>query len=114
MPTDKQYYAWIDYAKCFSIILVIAFYCPGWNKGYMGDLLQLLRMPAFFLIAGYLFRTEKFNSLWAFIRHRSIQLLVPFTSFFIIFYILWVSFGRRLTGGEELDIPIYMPIIEFI
>lgn len=114
MPTDKQHYVWIDYAKCFSIILVIAFHCPGWNKGYMGDLLQLLRMPAFFLIAGYLFRTEKFNSLWAFIRHRSIQLLIPFTSFFIIFYILWVSFGRRLTGGEELDIPIYMPIIEFI
>jgi len=112
--TNKQHFVWIDYAKCFSITLVIAYHCLGWNNGYMGDLLQLLRMPAFFLIAGYLFRIEKFKSLWAFIKHRSIQLLIPFVSFFILFYILWISFGRSIIGGAELYIPIYMPIIELI
>lgn len=112
--TNKQHFVWIDYAKCFSIILVIAYHCPGWNNGYMGDLLQLLRMPAFFLIAGYLFRIEKFMSLWAFIKHRSIQLLIPFVSFFVFFYILWISIGRSIIGEAELYMPIYMPIIELI
>lgn len=107
-----SYLPWVDYAKCFSILLVIAFHCPAWNNGYMGDVLQLLRMPAFFLISGFLFREDKYRSLWAFVKHRSIQLLVPYTTFFIAFYALWLVIGRQLAGAEDMSYPLWWPLWE--
>lgn len=112
--TAKNHMPWVDYAKCFSILLVISFHCPGWGGGYLGDLLQLLRMPAFFLISGFLFRENKYKSLRAFIKHRSIQLLVPYVCFFVLFYAFWLCFGRDMVGGEELTIPRWRPMLEFV
>lgn len=107
-------HTWIDYAKLFSICLVISYHTPPRIGGYVGDVVQLLRMPAFFLIAGYLFKDGKFKGLTDFLRHRSRQLLVPYTSFFVLFYILWLSIGRQLVGGEELSIPLIQPFYEFL
>ena len=110
----KKRLAWIDYAKCFSIILVISYHIPQHPEGYWGNILQLLRMPAFFMIAGYLFKIEKFPSLSYFIKHRSIQLLVPYTFFFIIFYVLWLTFGREIAQGEDMEVPLWYPLFEFV
>ena len=87
--SPKIRYAWVDYAKFFSIFLVVSYHIPHRADGYVGELLSLLRMPAFFMIAGFLFNTNKFHSLSYFLKHRSIQLLIPYISFFTFFYISW-------------------------
>lgn len=110
----KERLTWIDYAKWFSIILVVSFHGPYRIDNYIGDFLQTLRMPAFFMIAGLLYRQEKYKSLLQFVKHRSIQLLIPYSSFFIIFYVLWLLFGRSWIGGEDLDASIYQPLLEYV
>ncbi|MEG2151037.1 MAG: acyltransferase family protein, partial [Bacteroidaceae bacterium] len=52
---EKERYDWIDYAKFISIFLVISFHTPPHVTGYIGELIRQLRMPAFFLISGFLF-----------------------------------------------------------
>ena len=111
--SPKIRYAWVDYAKFFSIFLVVSYHIPHRADGYVGELLSLLRMPAFFMIAGFLFNTNKFHSLSYFLKHRSIQLLIPYISFFTFFYISWLLFGRDWIGGNELDIPLWKPLMEF-
>lgn len=73
--------AWIDLAKVISICLVTSYHTQPPLTGYAAQLIQLLRMPAFFLIAGYLFDESRFSSLGALIRHRARQLLVPYLCF---------------------------------
>lgn len=107
-------YTWIDYAKVISICLVISFHTPPRPDGYWGEVIGMLRMPAFFLIAGFLFKAERYATLRDFVRHRSIQLLVPYASFFFIFYILWLLIGRDLAGPEDLAIHPLTPLWEFV
>jgi fucose 4-O-acetylase-like acetyltransferase len=105
---------WIDYAKCFSIFLVVLFHTNPNLDGFVFDFLKLLRMPAFFLIAGFLFDIEKWNNFYKFIYHRLKRLIVPYFWFSIIFYILWLIVGRNMIGNEEMSINTFTPIIEFI
>ncbi|MEG1838856.1 MAG: acyltransferase family protein [Bacteroidaceae bacterium] len=111
---EKERYDWIDYAKFISIFLVISFHTPPHVTGYIGELIRQLRMPAFFLISGFLFNFEKFQSFIYFFKHRSIQLLIPYVSFFFIFYFLWLIFGNYLGEKEDINSTFYQPIIEFI
>lgn len=112
--THKQRLKWVDYAKCFSIFLVVSFHTPHKAEGYLGEILQLLRMPAFFMISGLLYRMEKYPSVGYFIKHRSIQLLVPYFFFFLIFYILWLAGGRNWIGGNDMECSIWQPLFEFV
>lgn len=112
--SSKHYYAWIDYAKCFSILLVISYHCPPRVDGFVGDVLQLLRMPAFFMVAGLLFRQEKYGSFLAFVKHRSRQLLIPYAFFFVVFYALWLVVGRSISGGDDLLASPLQPLADFV
>jgi len=105
---------WIDYAKCFSIFLVVLFHTNPNLEGFVFDFLKLLRMPAFFLISGFLFNIEKWNNFYNFIVHRIKRLIVPYFWFSLIFYILWLAVGRSIVGEDELTIDISTPIIEFL
>lgn len=107
----KPRQAWIDCAKVISICLVVSYHIPPRPDGILGEFIRLLRMPAFFLIAGYLFDVGKFPSLTGFLRHRSRQLLIPYVTFFILFYALWLCFGRALAGDGE---PLWQPLWEFV
>lgn len=111
--SPKKRYVWVDYAKFFSILLVVSYHTPQRAGGYVGDLLYFLRMPAFFMMAGFLFNADRFPSLGHFLKHRSIQLIVPYVSFFTIFYVSWLLFGRNWVGENELSIPLWRPLIEF-
>lgn len=112
----KERFVWIDYAKFITIFLVVFFHTNPdlLSNNFSGKFLGLIRMPAFFLIAGYLFRIEKFESFISFMKHRSKQLLVPYVSFFIIFYILWLFVGRNMVGESEIAISVLLPIKELI
>lgn len=105
---------WIDYAKCFSIFLVVLFHTNPNLDGFIFDFLKLLRMPAFFLISGFLFNIEKWNNFYKFIYHRIKRLIVPYFWFSFIFYVLWLIVGRNIAGENEMSINIFTPITEFL
>lgn len=77
----KERLGWIDLAKVISICLVTSYHTAPPLTGYAALLVQLLRMPAFFLIAGFLFDEQKFPSLTALLKHRAKQLLIPYACF---------------------------------
>ena len=113
MQTKKRE-VWIDYAKFISIFLVVLFHTNPNLDGYIFDFLKLLRMPAFFLIAGLLFDITKWKNFKTFFIHRFKRLIIPYFWFSLIFYLFWIIFGRKLVGGDELNINIFTPIIEFL
>lgn len=114
LDIHKRRLEWVDYAKCFSTFLVVSFHSPHRVEGYIGEIFQLLMIPAFFMISGLLFKMEKYPTLKYFIKHRSIQLLVPYIFFFLIFYVLWLAGGRNWIAGKDLESPIWQPLIEFV
>lgn len=107
----KPRQAWIDCAKVISICLVVSYHIPPRPDGMFGEFIRLLRMPAFFLIAGYLFNASRFPTLTGFLRHRSRQLLIPYVTFFVLFYALWLLFGRAMAGDEQ---ALLTPLWEFV
>lgn len=73
--------SWIDFAKVASICLVTSYHTQPPLTGYAALFIQILRLPAFFMIAGFLFNDKKFTSLLSFLRHRAKQLLIPYVCF---------------------------------
>lgn len=110
----KERKVWIDYAKFISIFLVVLFHTNPNLDGYIFDFLKLLRMPAFFLIAGLLFDINKWNDFTNFFKHRFKRLIVPYFWFSLIFYVLWLAIGRDMVGESELMISRITPIKEFL
>ncbi len=111
---SKERKVWIDYAKFVSIFLVVLFHTNPNLDGYIFDFLKLLRMPAFFLIAGLLFDINKWNNFIDFFKHRFKRLIIPYFWFSLIFYVLWLIVGRNMVGEEELMISRITPIKEFL
>jgi acyltransferase len=110
---QKIRYAWPDYVKFISIFLVILFHTPPHMEILDEKILVNLRIPAFFFISGYLYNVAKFNNFWHFFRHRGKQLLVPYVTFFVLFYILWLI-EYKVWGTQGQVVNVYQPIIEFI
>lgn len=92
----KERLVWIDLAKVISIVLVTYYHANTLHEGYGAHLVQLLRMPAFFLIAGFLFDDRKFPSLWSLLKHRFRQLMIPY----LCFEALLIPFTNQ--GWEQL------------
>ena len=105
---DKVRHIWIDFGKALSIILVVYRHCPP------NEFNLISSMPLFFFMSGLLFSFEKYNSFWDFFKHRSRQLLVPYFSFFTIFYLFWLFVGRSVSSPEEQALPLYMPMLEYL
>ena len=110
----QQREVWIDFAKFISIFLVVLFHTNPNLDGYIFEFLRLLRMPAFFLIAGLLFNIEKWNSFTKFLEYRFRRLIIPYFWFSLIFYLLCLFIGRNMVGEEELSIHVLTPVKEFI
>ena len=111
MSSNKQHYAWIDYAKFLSIFLVVYFHCPPSLPNVPDTALSFFRMPCFFFISGLLFSFDKHPSIWNFAKHRSKQLLVPYFSFFALLYAYWLLWGYT---KDAPDIPFYQPLLAYI
>ncbi len=110
----KQRQAWLDYVRFFSIFLVIVFHTPPRLPLFDNAVILNLRVPVFFCISGFLYSIEKWGSFKQYAMHRSKQILVPYITFFIIFYTLWLVVGRRLGGPSEQSIPVLTPVWEFL
>jgi fucose 4-O-acetylase-like acetyltransferase len=109
--------AWLDYIKFIAMFLVVVYHTPPRCEcdGHVHELaLFNMGAPVFFFAAGYLFNIAKQKGFFSFLLHRARQLLVPYTTFFIIFYVLWLVVGRRMAGPEEQAIGITTPLWQFL
>lgn len=110
----KERYAWLDYVRFFSIFLVIVFHTPPRLATLDDAVILNLRVPVFFCVSGLLYSIDRWSVFWAYARHRAKQILVPYTTFFIIFYALWLVMGRAMVGPGEEAIPVLQPLWEFV
>lgn len=92
---------WVDLAKVVSICLVSSFHTAPALTGYSASLVQMLRMPAFFLIAGLLFDERKFPTLLSLLKHRARQLLVPYLCFECILIPITCSSGAEMADAAR-------------
>jgi fucose 4-O-acetylase-like acetyltransferase len=114
-PQKKAQVDWINAAKFASIFLVVLYHCPPSISGTVaGITLSHMRLPAIFFHAGLLFSFERHPSFIAFIKHRSKQLLIPYFCFFFFFYLVWLLVGRNLSSPEEMAMPFYQPLLEYL
>ncbi|MBR5672809.1 MAG: acyltransferase family protein [Muribaculaceae bacterium] len=106
--------AWLDYIKLIAMTLVVVYHTPPRYDNAHEAALFNMGAPVFFFAAGYLFNIAKQKNFFTFLRHRARQLLVPYTTFFVIFYALWLLVGRRMAGPEEQAIDTLTPLWQFI
>ena len=106
--------AWLDYMKFIAMFLVVVYHTPPRYDNAHEAALFNMGAPVFFFAAGYLFNIARQENFFSFLAHRARQILVPYTTFFIIFYALWLVVGRRMAGPEEQAIGIYEPLRQFV
>lgn len=102
----KQRQAWLDYVRFFSIFLVIVFHTPPRLPLLDNAVVLNLRVPVFFCISGFLYSIDRWSSFKQYALHRSKQIVVPYVTFFLIFYPLWLVVGRRL-GDPKVVLPTF-------
>lgn len=106
--------AWLDNIKLIAMFLVVVYHTPPRYDNAHEAALFNMGAPVFFFAAGYLFNIAKQQNFLSFLRHRARQILVPYTTFFIIFYALWLLVGRRMAGPEEMEIGLLTPLRQFV
>ncbi len=106
--------AWLDYMKFIAMFMVVVYHTPPRYDTAREVALFNMGAPVFFFAAGYLFNIAKQKNFFTFLRHRARQILVPYTTFFIIFYALWLAVGRRMAGPEEMAIDTMTPLWQFL
>lgn len=106
--------AWLDYIKLIAMSLVVVYHTPPRYDTAHEVALFNMGAPVFFFAAGYLFNVARQQGFLGFLRHRARQLLVPYTTFFILFYALWLVVGRRMAGPDEQAIGVLTPLWQFL
>ncbi len=106
--------SWLDYMKFIAMALVVFHHTPPRYDPQREVALIYVGMPMFFFAAGYLFNIAKQQDFFVFLRHRARKILVPYTTFFIVFYALWLLVGRRMAGPEEMAIDTMTPLWQFL
>lgn len=106
--------AWLDYMKFIAMALVVFHHTPPRYEPSHEQALIYVGMPMFFFAAGYLFNVAKQKNFFTFLKHRASKILIPYTTFFIVFYALWLFIGRRMAGPEEMAIDPLTPLWQFI
>ena len=105
---------WLDNIKLIAMLLVVVYHTPPRYDTAHEAALFNMGAPVFFFAAGYLFNIARQKNFLSFLKHRARQILVPYTTFFIIFYALWLVVGRRMAGPEEQAIGTLTPLWQFI
>lgn len=106
--------AWLDYMKLIAMSLVVFHHTPPRYEPSHEVALIFVGMPMFFFAAGYLFKIPEGQNFFTFLRHRARKILIPYTTFFVVFYALWLVIGRRMAGPEEMAIDPLTPLWQFI
>lgn len=103
MHSEKMRIDWVDYAKGFSIILVVMYHAAGqveWHFGSEGFLRPLVdfarpfRIPAFFLVSGLFLSATIHGPLRTYFDRKILH--------FIYFYLLWLTIHMSLLQAPLL------------
>ena len=106
--------AWLDYIKFIAMFMVVLYHAPSRYDTAHEVALFNMGAPVFFFAAGYLFNIAKQKDFFTFLGHRMRRILVPYATFFVIFYALWLAVGRRMAGPEEMAIDPITPLWQFV
>lgn len=112
MNSLKARITYWDTAKAYLIIMVVVGHIlivlnPGYEKIYFSifqEFLSAFHMPAFFIIHGILFNTEKWRnvSMRSFVQKKAYAFLVPYL-FFELIGIAW----KAIFCGQKLSVGFY-------
>lgn len=83
-------YDYLDITKGIGILLVV--WAHILITGTSHRVIYAFHMPLFFLISGMLFRRDKYQSFFDFLRKRAKRLLMPFAIYSIVTWIIWAVF----------------------
>jgi len=106
--------AWLDYIKLIAMLLVVVYHTPPRFDTAHEVALFNMGAPVFFFAAGYLFKISKQHNFLTFLWHRAKRILVPYATFFVVFYALWLVVGRRMAGPDEMAIGVLTPVWQFV
>ena len=100
-------YDFLDIAKGLGILAVVWAHIMlvGWSH----RLCYAFHMPVFFLMAGMLFRKDKYKTFVEFVRKRAKRLFVPYLLYSLATWVLWVAF--RLVRGDSVA-SYWMPLLQ--
>ena len=90
---------WVDVLKGIGIFLVVM----GHNQTskYLGTYFSSFHMPLFFLIAGYLYDSEKYNGFVKLIKSRTKGIIVPFLFFSLLSLVMYM--GLSIVRSEVIE-----------
>jgi fucose 4-O-acetylase-like acetyltransferase len=103
MSIDRQRIHWIDLLKGYSIFLIVMLH-TSISRGlflYLGSFIIQL----FMYLSGYSFRIKEV-SFWPFIKNRFLRIMVPYYSFMLISFLIFIGLasfspGMLPSGGSE-------------
>ena len=95
----RQRIEFIDLAKGICILLVVLLHVYGDTSGEVIKIMNLFRMPLYFVLSGMFFKT--YNGLWAFVKKKTNKLLIPFFCS-LFFVVVPTTFLLNKTGGNDM------------
>ena len=103
---EKARYAWLDYARLMSLMLIVLLHAQPRMLVFIVGILAV-----FFGCSGCLCHAEGYGSFWAYFKHRLRPVAVPYFVFYAIFYALWLAAQRRI-GAADAAAPWWQPLLE--
>ncbi|MEY8350831.1 acyltransferase family protein [Bacillus cereus] len=84
---NKQRELWLDSAKGFAMILVVAGH--AYNHNSLITYIYWFHMPAFFLFSGYVSKpVERWSQIGPYLKRRAHSLLIPYITYLCLFTII--------------------------
>lgn len=103
MYAERMRVDWVDYAKGFSIVLVVMYHATGMvessfvSEGFLGpfvDFARPFRIPTFFLVSGLFLSATIHKPLRTYVDRKILH--------FIYFYLLWLTIHMSLLQAPLL------------
>lgn len=99
---------WVDYAKSIGIFLVVLAHTMLYEP--LQNWIYVFHMPLFFFLSGYLFSFKRHSDLSSFVKLRFRNLIIPYISFNVITYLIWLLVLRHVGHGSSIGISWWEPI----
>lgn len=96
----KKRVKYLDLLKCLGMFIVVQGHIHT-NYSWFSLPLHSYVIPLYFFLSGLTFRASKFNSFWAFVKHRLKSLMLPYAMFSVVTWCVWAVFNR--VQGVEVD-----------
>lgn len=107
------YYPFMDKLWLFSIIYIVWFHTPPRFEADTDNIIWYIGVALFFFISGSLFHSDRLIAK-DFVARQFHRLVLPSLICYLVFYVLWVFFGRYHASIEDLEAQWYDPLTELV